>query len=301
MKIISLNAQGLSEFSKFKRILLKLLQHSPDVILFQETFNPHITESNLNFKLQTWSSIWKGQIYATPLVATLISPSLSSTLTFKSSDHRILDIQIVTQQLTYINVRNIYAPAESRDQRPFWSSFPNLPPIPNIAAGDFNAVLTPNDHISSNQYHRTPLDSYILPHLENLIDTGALSPKPAFTSYHQRENTWSKSRIDFIFISPSILTSPSLTTINLGTDSDHRALLLTQLTNNNKSPTWRFNSSLLNSKKHRTAIEQIILSHPPPKHTDQWDDLKDSIRTYCKIAGKNNKNKIQHGIRNLTN
>jgi exonuclease III len=161
MKIISLNAQGLTDFSKFKRIILKLLKHSPDIILFQEAFNPHISTPDFNFKLRTWASMWKGQIYATPLVATLVSPSFKSTLRYKSNDHRILDITISTPQHPQINIRNIYAPADVQQQRPFWAVFPLLPPTPNIVAGDFNAVFTAEDHISSTNFHRTPLDTHI--------------------------------------------------------------------------------------------------------------------------------------------
>ena len=88
----------------------------------------------------------------------------------------------------------------------------------------------------------------------------------------------------------------------MGADSDHRALLLSDARRNtNKSPIWRFNASLLKSHKHTEAIEQIILLHPPLKSAYQWDDIKDSIRTYCKQAGKDTKSKRQEGIRNLTN
>ena len=43
MKIITLNAQGLTEFTKLKRILTKLKPLSPDIILFQEIFDYNIT------------------------------------------------------------------------------------------------------------------------------------------------------------------------------------------------------------------------------------------------------------------
>jgi exonuclease III len=302
MRIITLNAQGLTDFSKFKRLLTKLKSLSPDVILFQEIFNYNINPERLKFIIQTWSTIWKGTIHATPFVATLIAPNINSTLTFESNDHRILDITITPSHSTQINIRNVYAPADNTQQRPFWTSFPPLPPSLNIVGGDFNAVLTAEDHISSTNWKRLPLGPYILPHLTNLIDTGGISSKPAFTSYHQRENNWSKSRIDYIFTSPTIFHSFTLTTHNMGSDSDHRALLLSDPRNkNNKSPIWRFNSSLLKSKKHTSAIEQIILSHPPLKNAHQWDDIKDSIKVYCQQAGRANKAKRTESIKNLTN
>ena len=226
MKIISLNTQGLSDFTKFKRILTKLKPFSPDIILFQEIFDYNITPDRLKFKIQTWSSIWKGTIHATPFVATLIMPHIKSSLTYESKDHRILDITITPSHSPQINVCNIYAPAKHTVQRPFWTSLPPLPTSLNIVGGDFNATLTAEDHISSTQWKRQPLGPYILPHFTNLIDTGGTVPKPAFTSYHQTVNNWSKSRIDYIFISPTILPSFTLTVHNMGSDSDHRALLL---------------------------------------------------------------------------
>src|SRR6185312_6305297 len=231
MKIITLNAQGLTDFNKVKRILTKLRPFSPDIILFQEIFNYNITPERLNFKIQTWASIWKGTIHATPFVATFIAPHINSALTFESNDHRILDITITPPHSPQINIHNVYAPAENTQQRPFWTTFPPLPLSLNIVGGDFNATLTAEDHVSSTQWKRLPLGPYILPHLPNLIDAGNINSKPAFTSYHQRENNWSKSRIDYIFTSPTIFPSFTLTTHNMGSDSDHRALLLSDSCN----------------------------------------------------------------------
>jgi len=302
MKIISLNAQGLTEFTKIKRILTKLKSFSPDIILFQEIFDYNITPERLRFKIQTWASIWQGSIHATPYVATFIAPHIKSTLTFESTDHRILDITIIPPHSPQINIRNVYAPADNTAQRPFWSNFPPISSSLNIVGGDFNATLTAEDHVSSTQWKRLPLGPYILPHLTDLIDTGGANPKPAFTSYHNRGNNWSKSRIDYIFTSPTIFPSFSLNTHNMGSDSDHRALILSDTRRNkNKSPIWRFNSTILKSKKHAAAIEQIILAHPPLKEAHQWDNIKDSIKTYCQKAGRTTKTKRIESIQNLTN
>src|SRR6185295_10134171 len=303
-KIISLNANGLSDFQKLKRILTKLRPLSPDIILLQEIFDYTITPDKLKFKTQSWTSIWKGDIHATPYVAVLVSPHIQSNLSFESNDHRIMDISILPPHSTQINIRNVYAPADDHNQgqRAFWNAFPDLPPIANIVGGDFNAVMRAEDHQSSTLRRRVPLGPYILPHLENLIDTGGTVPKPAFTSYHQRGSNWSKSRIDYIFTSPTIFPSFNVSTHNMGTDSDHRAILLSDSRrNSNKSNIWRFNATLLKSKKHTEAIEQIITMHPPIRETYQWDDIKDDIKTYCKKAGRTNKAKRAESIRNLTN
>ena len=302
MKIVSFNANGLSNFHKFKRILTKLKSFSPDIILLQEIFNYNITSNRLKFSTQMWSSIWKGDIHATPYVAVLIAPHITSTLCFESNDHRIIDITIFPPHSPPTNVRNIYAPADHTSQRSFWTSFPPLPPAPTIVGGDLNAVLTAEDHLSSTNWWRVPLGPYILPHLGDLIDTGAIVPKPAFTSYHQHNNNWSKSRIDYIFITPTLFPSFNLRTHHMGSDSDHRALILTDSRrNNSKSSIWRFNASFLKSTKHTKAIERIISLHPPIKNAYEWDDLKDSVRNYCQKAGREAKGKRTEGIRNLTN
>jgi len=302
MKIISFNANSLSNFQKFKRILTKLKSFSPDIILLQEIFNYNITPNCLKFATKTWSSVWKGDIHAIPYVAILVNPHIKSTLSFESNDHRIIDITISSPHSPTTNIRNVYAPADHTAQRTFWTSFPPLPSAPLIVGGDLNEVLTAEDHQSSTQWRRVPLGPYILPHLGNLIDTGATISKQAFTSYHHSGNNWSKSRIDYIFISPTIFPSFSLSTHYMGSDSDHRALILSDARRNkDKSPIWRFNASFLKSTKHTKAIECIISLHPPIRNAHEWDDLKDSVRTYCQKAERESKAKQTEGIRNLTN
>src|SRR6185312_17208197 len=132
MKIISLNANGLSDFQKVKRILTKFHPLSPDIILLQEIFDYSITPDKLKFNIQTWTTIWKGDIHATPYVAVLISPHIQSSLSFESNDHRIMDISIFPPHSSQINIRNVYAPADNQAQRTFWNAFPDLPPIASI-------------------------------------------------------------------------------------------------------------------------------------------------------------------------
>src|SRR6185312_8977975 len=116
MKIVSFNANGLSNFHKFKRILTKLKSFSPDIILLQEIFNYNITSNRLKFSTQMWSSIWKGDIHATPYVAVLIAPHITSTLCFESNDHRIIDITIFPPHSPPTNVRNSYSPSDHTSQ-----------------------------------------------------------------------------------------------------------------------------------------------------------------------------------------
>ena len=130
MRIISLNTNGLSNFQKFKCILTKLKSFSPDIILFQEVFNYNITPNRLRFHTQMWSSIWKGDIHATPYIAILVSPQFKSNLSFESLDHRIMDINIYPPHSPPISIRNVYAPADHTRQRSFWTSFPPSPPPP---------------------------------------------------------------------------------------------------------------------------------------------------------------------------
>src|SRR6185436_20850167 len=94
MRVISFNANGLTNFQKFKRVLTKLKSFSPDIILLQEIFSYNITPNRLNFNTKMWSSIWKGDIHATPYIAILVSPHIKSNLCFESTDHRIMDITI---------------------------------------------------------------------------------------------------------------------------------------------------------------------------------------------------------------
>ena len=249
MNIITINARGLSQFKKFRRLIHKLSQFRPDIILIQETI--HVTSDNLNQSLLEtmklkWKTIWQGDIYITPYTATLIHHTTTSSLIQSLEEGRILDILITNCHGRSFTLRNVYSPANLTKKRQFWHSFPPLPAQPAIIAGDFNTILSQHDHISSTSHRIQPLPNIVLPHLEDLIDTANTSNNnPQFTHFWDTQNYWSRSRIDYIWAHPSLI-NPTHTTVtkHMGSDSDHRALVLLAQTKQ-KSNKWRMNTSML--------------------------------------------------------
>src|SRR5438128_1807545 len=140
MKIISFNGCSLMQFDKFRRIIRTLRHHKPDIILLQE-ITPPSTSPNLYHMQTLWQTIWQGDVYISPLVATLISPSYKSKLIGISLDDRVMDVSIEHPKLSTIAIRNIYAPAHENCHQSFWASIPPLSPNTMIVGGDFNCTL----------------------------------------------------------------------------------------------------------------------------------------------------------------
>src|SRR5437016_6416312 len=127
MKIISFNRCSLMQFNKFRRIIRTLRHHKPDIILLQE-IAPSSTTPNLYHMQTLWQTIWQGDVYISPQVAILISPSFKSKLIGISPDDHIMDVSIEHPKFSTISIRNIYAPAHENLHRSFWASVPPLPP-----------------------------------------------------------------------------------------------------------------------------------------------------------------------------
>src|SRR5438128_3766470 len=149
MKIISLNTHGLSDFSKFRRILSKLRFRKPDIILLQETFTLSTNPPTLPSIIAQWQSIWNGAIYLSNHLAILIPSHIPSQHIATSTCNRIMDVSVHPPNSSPFIIRNIYDPAQPQLQPHFWDSLPSLLPNTKIISGDFNFITQPHDHTSS--------------------------------------------------------------------------------------------------------------------------------------------------------
>src|SRR5437660_9314740 len=93
MKIISFNGRSLMQFDKFRRIIRTLRHHKPDIILLQE-IAPSSSTPNLYHMQTLWQTIWQGDVYISPQVAILISPSFKSKLIGISPDESVMNLSI---------------------------------------------------------------------------------------------------------------------------------------------------------------------------------------------------------------
>ena len=125
-------------------------------------------------------------------------------------------------------LQNIYAPAHQQDNSLLWQSFPSLPPSPMFVCGDFNIATHAHDRWSSSPSPSTYTNPNLMNNLfPDLIDLASFSPSPLFTLFCNYSTCSSKSRIDFILASSSLL-KPSHTSITFPIYplSDHHAVIL---------------------------------------------------------------------------
>ena len=299
--IISLNVNGLSDHHKLKSIISMLSPHKPDIICLQETFTSQSSMPS-PFNLSLLKSTWPGQFFHTKHLITLIHPSYSAKLSFTSPDERIMDISFSSQSFSYI-IRNIYAPPFLNSQ--FWCSTPPLPNSTNlICAGDFNTTTQFRDRWSSQPFSRNLPNILLLPsNFPNMIDlAGSLPGPPQFTLIRNNSTYTSKSRIDYILISPSLFsTSLTTFTIFMNSLSDHRAVILKPKHIRKHNSLWRLNTSHLTIPYIQSGISNILSSLPPSPSPQQWDQCKTDIKNYYKSISSSFSKKTKSSIQNISN
>ena len=188
-----------------------------------------------------------------------------------------MDISISSSSCSY-TIRNIYAPPNNSSS--FWFSFPPLPSSPNlICSGDFNITTQLCDRWSSQPNSQNfPNTTLFSQHFPNLIDlAGSLPGPPRFTLFRNYSTYSSKSRIDYILISPSLFSSSlSSFTFYMGSLSDHRALIL-KPSPSRKHTLWRMNTSYLQKPYIQSDISSILNTYTSPSHPYLWDICKTDI------------------------
>ncbi len=123
----------------------------------------------------------------------------------------------------------------------------------------------------------------------NLIDLWRIQNTKAkdFTFFSNRHKTF--SRIDYIFLSPSLISSNSSISILPILLSDHSAVLCSVPLSDvkAKSPRWRFDISLLSNQTFITSLKEYIkefLGINMPSDVDPqilWETTKCAIRGFC--------------------
>ncbi len=151
---------------------------------------------------------------------------------------------------------------------------------PLVVGGDFNAVINPALDKSQSDTTANPSSKLLNKFITelNLIDLWRI------------QNTKAKdSRIDYIFLSPSLISSNSSISILPILLSDHSAVLCSVPLSDvkAKSPRWRFNISLLSNQTFITYLKEYIkefLEINMPSDVDPqilWETTKCAIRGFC--------------------
>ncbi len=161
---------------------------------------------------------------------------------------------------------------------------------PLVVGGDFNAVINPALDKSQSDTTANPSSKLLNKFITelNLIDLWRIQNTKAkdFTFFSNRHKTF--SRIDYIFLSPSLISSNS-------SISNYQfyyliILLLCSVPLSDvkaKSPRWRFNISLLSNQTFITSLKEYIkdfLEINMPSDVDPqilWETTKCAIRGFC--------------------
>ncbi len=131
-----------------------------------------------------------------------------------------------------------------------------------MVGGDFNALINPALDKSQSDTTANPSSKLLNKFITelNLIDLWRIQNTKAkdFTFFSNRHKTF--SRIDYIFLSPSLTSSNSSISILPILLSDHSAVLCSVPLSDvkAKSPRWRFNISLLSNQTFINSLKEYI-------------------------------------------
>ncbi len=264
LNILSLNVNGLNSAVKLTRVLEYLHRKSISCALIQET---HLKQSDVAhfqnncYKLAAFSCAQN----KTKGVLILVNRKLNLTIEHLGSDEKgrfvFIQCEIYNNRLALVS---IYGPNETDSA---YTDFQNSKTLleeidcPLVVGGDFNAVINPalDKSQSDTANPSSKLLNKFITEL-NLIDLWRIQNTKAkdLTFFSNRHKTF--SRIDYIFLSPSLISSNSSISILQIVLSDHSAVLCSVPLSDvkAKSPRWRFNISLLSNQTFITSLKEYI-------------------------------------------
>ncbi len=293
LNILSPNVNGLNSAVKRTRVLEYLHRKSISCALIQET---HLKQSdvarfqNKYYKLIAFSCAQN----KTKGVLILVNRKLNLTVEHIGSDEKgrfvFIRCKIYNNRLALVS---IYGPNETDSAFLTQISKTLLEEIdcPLVVGGDFNAVINPALDKSQSDTTANPSSKLLNKFITelNLIDLWIIQNTKAkdFTFFSNRHKTF--SRIDYIFLSPSLISSNSSISILPILLSDHSAMLCSVPLSDvkAKSPRWRFNISLLSNQTFITSLKEYVkdfLEINMPSDVDPqilWETTKCAIRGFC--------------------
>ena len=317
MKIITWNVGGIvsDQRDKIKRVLRKLREEKPDLVILQEIIrtNDPDMDPNINQKIEKLKDymemVWLGgDIIVLPHIAVLSPYKHSLKLVSAHLKSRVVDFTFshVARgdrkiQIPYftMNFRALYAPAQSKDKRAFWTNQPPLPPLSWIV-GDLNIVLEASDTSHASMInHNFRMYDYVKKYLEDLelVDTHKELNGKDVEHTHYRTN--GSSRIDYIFAPPTLLSPHAKAhVIPPGSESDHCLVVLDNGRRPGR-PKWRLNVEHAKSPAMHNKIAGTL--ETANVTCANWDIFKHKWMKMFKEHGRIQKKKREDSVTNLTN
>ncbi len=291
--ILSLNVNGLNSAVKRTRVLEYLHRKSISCALIQET---HLKQSdvarfqNKYYKLAAFSCA----LNKTKGVLILVNRKLHLTIEHLGNDEEGRFVFICCKiHNTRLSLVSVYGPNET-DSAFFTNVSKTLLEQIDchlVVGGDFNAVVNPALDKSQSDTTANPSSKLLNKFITelNLIDLWRIQNTKSkdFTFFSNRHKTF--SRIDYIFFSPSLISSNSSISILPILLSDHSVVLCNISLSDikAKSPRWRFSISLLSNQTLITSLKEYIkefLEINMPSDVEPqilWETTKCVIRGFC--------------------
>ena len=242
LKVATFNCRGLLNRNKRRALFLKFQKESFDFVSLQET---HILNINILNEIKTQ---WSGPMHISP--GTGRGKGLITLFNKKYLDNEVEEVfktdRILASSFSLdsekILIINIYAPCENADKSMFFDSLStvldtNLKELLQghiILLGDLNISKEPVDVISGLQHSDTIRRS-----LNTFINKLSLVDAWRIVNPEEKSFTWCKScrrppvgwcnsarRLDYIFVSESLVPCIKSSLIHNFGFSDHRAVVL---------------------------------------------------------------------------
>ena len=318
LMLYSLNVRGLRDDKKRLEIfrwLKRYYKADKAFILLQET---HSTEHDESKWIKEWGSeiIFSHGDSSAKGVAILLphNHTCENTLEkYNNNNGRLCSIKIKIGDDT-MNIINAYAPTKNKQklQIEFLDELKEVidknEQISTICAGDFNTYINPTLDKDGGKLEEISLYSS---HLQLMLENYDLSDIWRTTNPTTKRYTWRQnkpliqSRLDYFFISQSLLQSVKYCEIKPSIKTDHSLLSLTLSVNcnNKRGPgLWKFNASLLKDEIYIDYIKEIIaqLKNDLKDMTNKglkWDFIKSEIRQRT-ITYSKTQNNIKRYIEN---
>lgn len=290
LNVCSLNVQGIRNKRKRKTLFYKLKKNKYDVICLQEC---HVLEKDID----QWEREWNGKIYYS--VSTnhskgqmiLLRRNFPFESQFEAASERLLAINLfINEEL--LRIVNIYSPNDRMERRTFFKDLiknklfteSNL-----IVCGDFNCVLDNElDVISGGSHNENDVKLFQTMEKElNLTDLWRASHGDT------KEYTWSRNtpftarRLDYMFVSETVLSKSFGCEISSSASSDHRMVSMKyRLSSVSRGPYyWKFNDSLLHDiifvQSMNTFIDNLLKEYVDLDKQTKWDLYKVKIKEFC--------------------
>ena len=290
LKILSLNVHGLRNTKKRKALFAHFKDNKFDIVCIQESY---VTDDII----ETWKKEWGGEIKFSQGTnhskgqLILIKKNFPYKWSVFKMAPRVIAIKIQEDALESI-IFNVYAPNSSSELKQFYSDLTETINCTEaqrkIVCGDFNCVLDNNVDVISGEPHQ----ACIVNSFNDFVTNSELTDTWRVLNPNKKEFSWSRKtnnilvarRLDYIFVSDSIMTDLMECSMHSFASSDHRGVVLDLIGNEQKrGPSyWKFNNCLLKDNGFVNKINCIIDNFTSENSTMRadlkWELLKLKIK-----------------------